>query len=1246
MKIWCYSNIGFLFSLLNAPAALCFNILSSTLPSSLQKSCSHSTKSSSVATQIHAHSLNSPVSDHFGTTDQYSTDRYRSIYKIEDGFDGMDKLGSRLFSCGVKNYYFVNDNDETDQLVPVTQGDHTVLQRVEPDHIQKDEAVHVKTLIWRGTFLRNTTDVKIDEKKAKNESNSLQDRDEDDHFYFVTALRVEDKVDMKKLRVMIKEEFRQGGTLILQMADRDQAEKLTGFASGSMPPGWHSVPLKLYIDDYIIDSFRKRQSGSLHRGYEKELNGEGVGDNGDHFSKIIMSVGSGSSDYSLHVSLLNILMASTYLKDRVPVCNELGIDLESNSHSHGRYVTSFTRTRAEEMNKKKQQMLGFRRQHSKRVSTTEEKENFKSSNLDKPIKLTRKLLQVTAKKKGNVTEMKQMIDILGDDFASFMCVDTEINDDRFAIDFNKNALHYAAWKGDIETMTLLINESKRFDAIKDAVNIISKGEGCYGKTPIFYAITQCRDDVALYLLAQGANLLIVNNKGQSPCSLAANKLKPETCKVMFQTEEAQLKAGGIFADYRHSHSDGRRYGDLDPRFLEMGDINMDQDIQGELELFEMYNTRESEDERDILLINNPSLKYSIPERCLPRSVRETNPIMRQAIRSKDQEDKRRKQLKEQMQPSELLLPRSVRVTTPIWRQEAYILKQEEKLRNQATENENDTPRGKKQLKKNQNTEKNASIINKIQLLDGTEVDMDLLPTLKLSDVLTLGSDGEQTTYELVDDDAGALALDFAVDETLALIEGFGVESMNDNKIVNSCWGLDCEWRPSRMSGEANPVATLQLSSKSRSFVVDTQKLFQGGIVSGNEELTEVEMAMSKTLTKLFSNQAVRIVGFGIAQDLSKLAASFPHMSCFRTFHSVLDLHSLTQLTYPKTPKHAMSSLQKIVSILLRKRLDKTEQCSKWNIRPLRPTQLEYASLDATILPILLGKMLHNSAVVEQEEGFFLRKNDEMHGSYRFTLLEDDGNCSYNIPMGSIKTSYMDLKLSRQMWPTLKKDPPAMPEKGPMYERNALTELTISKGPKVKKPREWKVKKNAIELTLLFGDLDNLPRAGLELGYTKESCIEQIVKKEAMDRLPENSYLRYNRRGGIVEIGNCWMLFVNFGVGKIHTKYQNLFLEGAKKVTFTINPSRYDDGELLQNLLIPEDSAICQKTVLLFIRGSTKGKFIHCGQCKYDSHRINEGNDLVNIVLELKQFGALKMDVDGVMSTYMQIVSENLSVPNI
>jgi len=65
-------------------------------------------------------------------------------------------------------------------------------------------------------------------------------------------------------------------------------------------------------------------------------------------------------------------------------------------------------------------------------------------------------------------------------------------------------------------------------------------------------------------------------------------------------------------------------------------------------------------------------------------------------------------------------------------------------------------------------------------------------------------------------------------------------------------------------------------------------------------------------------------------------------------------------------------------------------------------------------------------------------------------------------MGSLKTSYMwILNLP-------KKEAPALPEKL-SHGQNAVI-FSTRKEPKVKKPREWKVKKNAIELTLLSGDL--------------------------------------------------------------------------------------------------------------------------------------------------------------------------------
>ena len=1117
---------------------------------------------------------------------------YREIRNISDSHNSMETLANRLHSCGVESFYFANDSDPAEQLAPIIQGDRVDLQHLDPSELRKDESIHVKTLIWKGIFLRNSTSA------HRNENKDGEDGDDgDDAIYFVTALRVEDKVDMGKLRMIIKGEMRKKGgqTLILQLAEQQQAESIAGFASGSMPPAWHSVPLKLYIDDYILESYNITQDAqSDDASVEGQINGDSVGDNGSHYSKIMMSVGSGSSTYSLHVSLLDTLMSSVYLDDRIQVCEELGLHVENTCKSHGRFIVPFTRTRADKKNKEKQKMLSSKKS-SRLSSIVDRGEKGKdSTDLNKPMKLTRRLFHVTAKKKGKVNEVKQMIEMLGDDFPSFMRVDTGAGDEQFAAEHNKSAVHYAAWKGDIETVTLLLNECKRFqDEIGDAFNTISTGEGCYGKSPIFYAITQCRDDMVLHLLALGATLLIVNNKGQSPCSLAINKLKPGTCRLMYQTEEAQLKAGGEFADYRRSHSDGRRYGDLDPRFLEVGDINMDYDIQAELDQFEEYNTLECDDAKKAMSESNPFLLHSIPEQCLPRSVRVTNPAMRQAIRTKDQVEKRKQKLGEQAQLTGLSLLRSVRVTTPIWMQEAWLKKQEEKQQNSHLLMEEKSASRKEKTKN-----KSARVVPNhiVKLDDGTEIDMNSLENLKLEDVLQCASNGEQKTYELVDCDAGILALDFAVEETLDKIEGSDAHNMNDDQIVSSSWGLDCEWRPSFMSGEMNPVATLQLSSSSRSFVIDVQTLCQGGVATNSTQLKETEKSLSETLSKLFLSRKIRIIGFGITQDLSKLAASFPHIPCFHELHSVLDLQSLSRFAYPRMPKQFMSSLQKATSIILRKRMDKTEQCSEWNSRPLRNSQLEYASLDATILPVLLDKMLYNNPDAGKEKGFFLRKNSGQQSSYRFTFLDDDGNYAYRIAMGSVKTS-VELKVARQMWPTFsRKDSPPLPEKVPPYEvkvqfptaNESKKEKAIAKK---KRSHASKVKRNAIELTQLNVDTSNLSLTGKELGYTKDSCIEQILTKEVIESLPEDSYLRYNRRGGIIEIGNCWMLFVNFTVGRFHEKFRNEFHHGGKLVSFTINPSRCKDGELLQNLLIPEVSSMSRKSVFLFMRGSNKEKFI-------------------------------------------------------
>ena len=92
--------------------------------------------------------------------------------------------------------------------------------------------------------------------------------------------------------------------------------------------------------------------------------------------------------------------------------------------------------------------------------------------------------------------------------------------------FTKNALHLAAWKGDLKSIEYLVEAGNKFGL--DLVNHVSIGEGNYGKSAIFYAITQDRDDVVKLLISFGANLLIVNNKGQTPSSMSPSHLKKDT----------------------------------------------------------------------------------------------------------------------------------------------------------------------------------------------------------------------------------------------------------------------------------------------------------------------------------------------------------------------------------------------------------------------------------------------------------------------------------------------------------------------------------------------------------------------------------------------------------------------------------------------------------------------------------------------------------------------------------------------
>lgn len=126
----------------------------------------------------------------------------------------------------------------------------------------------------------------------------------------------------------------------------------------------------------------------------------------------------------------------------------------------------------------------------------------------------------------------------------------------------KTALHIAAWKAPIEMVKLLLDHGAEIDQY-------STNSGNYGKSAIFYAITQYRDEVVQLLLERGASVLMVNNKGQTPRSLAVSHLQVETIMAIDQAEIKQLAKGKQWQNfYKVNVADANEvFGDLDPRFV-------------------------------------------------------------------------------------------------------------------------------------------------------------------------------------------------------------------------------------------------------------------------------------------------------------------------------------------------------------------------------------------------------------------------------------------------------------------------------------------------------------------------------------------------------------------------------------------------------------------------------------------------------------------------------------------------------
>ncbi|XP_054249187.1 exonuclease mut-7 homolog [Indicator indicator] len=180
-------------------------------------------------------------------------------------------------------------------------------------------------------------------------------------------------------------------------------------------------------------------------------------------------------------------------------------------------------------------------------------------------------------------------------------------------------------------------------------------------------------------------------------------------------------------------------------------------------------------------------------------------------------------------------------------------------------------------------------------------------------------------------------------------------------------GIDMEWRPSFGMVGKPQVSLLQIALKDEVFLLDLPQLLQQAETQGQKE------KLSHFLQRLYSDAAITKLGYGMSGDLSSLAATCPALKdTEKQARGVVDLHTVdkqlqkSSIDWKKggqevdvlSPERSSrqrrlrqpeKGLSLLVQHVLGKPLDKAEQLSNWEKRPLREEQILYAASDAYCL---------------------------------------------------------------------------------------------------------------------------------------------------------------------------------------------------------------------------------------------------------------------------------------------------------
>ncbi|UJR21530.1 hypothetical protein I4U23_024615 [Adineta vaga] len=201
-------------------------------------------------------------------------------------------------------------------------------------------------------------------------------------------------------------------------------------------------------------------------------------------------------------------------------------------------------------------------------------------------------------------------------------------------------------------------------------------------------------------------------------------------------------------------------------------------------------------------------------------------------------------------------------------------------------------------------------------------------------------------------------------------------------------GFDCEWKPmfNNTTTSEQRISVMQIAFDDHIFLLDMFHFFR---------TCDSKSIQQRLADRLFDDDHVTILCYGFRADASMLTSSYPIFTqVLASGKTLLDLslvqHDLMLIQrdiFPYVMTDNTPSKDKGLSELVRlcfgKALDKSEQCSNWERRPLRTAQIHYAATDAYCLLAIknfLQNHLESPEYLRSFRGNHTKKSDSSQPS--------------------------------------------------------------------------------------------------------------------------------------------------------------------------------------------------------------------------------------------------------------------------